>query len=416
VDDVLTANGSTQPGPNGLPISTQTLFRYQYGNHLGSAGLELDGTARLISYEEFHPYGTSAYRVMNSAIELPAKRYRYTGMERDEESGFSYHTARYLAQTLGRWLSADPEGVVGGLNTYLYAEANCIRLADPAGLQAEEADLWSGFEKPGDYVPDWSEFEFWDRGKLHRSSAPGQLPEVFVIGADGGKAYWEALAWRTDAGKRETAQRSEEPWTAPPLVEAILPPPKPGKRVPPVTKIDFDDDEITVRRSGPTPEEIRDEIHKIDQQIRQLAPDLKKAMEDAKSETIGAVPFVGWGLATVYDLYRGDYGSAEQNAAEEGVMHFGEKALEEVTKKTFGKVPIVGSAIDTVKMGRALEAADVKQKQMEVLRFRRYMLKDRLGDPDARYDDPADPKAYFGPDHRRYDKRTGKPLPRIQGP
>jgi RHS repeat-associated protein len=408
VDDVLTAKASGQPGPNGLTISTQMLFRYQYGNHLGSVGLELDSSARVISYEEFHPYGTSAYRVMNSAIEVPAKRYRYTGKERDEESGLSYHSARYLAQTLGRWVSADPGGVLGGLNTYLYAEANCIRLADPAGLQAQEAGLWRGFEKPGDYVPDWSEYEFRDRGILYRGSRPGQSAEVFVN--DFQKVYWEALAWRTD------------PWTRPPLVEAtLLPPPephpkrKPKKPVPRVTKVDFDDDEIIGKRSGPTPEEIRDEIHKIDQTIRQLAPDLKKAIEDAKSETIGAFPLVGWVLASVYDLYRGDSGSAAQNVAEEGVMQTGEKVLEHATKKAFGEVPIVGSVIDTVKMGRALEAADVKQKQMEALRFRRYELKDTLGDPDARYDDPADPKAYLGPDHRRYDRRTGRPLPRIQG-
>ena len=37
-----------------------------------------------------------------------AKRYRFTGMERDEESGLAHHGARYYAPWLGRWLSCDP--------------------------------------------------------------------------------------------------------------------------------------------------------------------------------------------------------------------------------------------------------------------------------------------------------------------
>ena len=73
------------------------LHRYQYGNHLGSVSLELTGDEdpQVISYEEYHPYGTTAYRASNTALHTTAKRYRYTGMERDEETGLSYHTARY---------------------------------------------------------------------------------------------------------------------------------------------------------------------------------------------------------------------------------------------------------------------------------------------------------------------------------
>lgn len=86
------------------------LVRYQLHNHLGSSTLELDDTddARVISYEEYHPYGTTAYHARNAAIKSAAKRYRFTGMERDEESGLEYHGARYYAPWLARWLSCDP--------------------------------------------------------------------------------------------------------------------------------------------------------------------------------------------------------------------------------------------------------------------------------------------------------------------
>lgn len=134
VDDVITSskNNSNYPRPDGLTVKAQTLFRYQYSNHLGSACLELDDHAEIISYEEYHPYGTSAYRAMKSGIEAPPKRYRYTGMERDKESGLSYHGARYYATWLARWINCDPVGLIGGTNLYSYA-SNPVQLVDRNG-------------------------------------------------------------------------------------------------------------------------------------------------------------------------------------------------------------------------------------------------------------------------------------------
>lgn len=127
--------------PMGRTAPVQTV-RYQLHNHLGSAALELDGTARVISYEEFHPYGTTAYQARNAAIKCAAKRYRYTGMERDEESGLEYHSARYYASWLGRWVSADPADLSGGLNVYRYAMNNPVKFFDANGMW--EVDMHLG--------------------------------------------------------------------------------------------------------------------------------------------------------------------------------------------------------------------------------------------------------------------------------
>ncbi len=125
VDDVLQTDNTR------LPIDT--LYRYQYSNHLGSSCVELNQRAEIISYEEYHPYGTSAYRATNSDVEAPPKRYRYTGMEKDEESGLSYHAARYYPTHLGVWLSPDPIGIEDGLCVYAYCHANPIGEQDPSG-------------------------------------------------------------------------------------------------------------------------------------------------------------------------------------------------------------------------------------------------------------------------------------------
>lgn len=122
-------------GNDGSPAQLQ---RYQYSNHLGTACLELDGQGTVISYEEFHPYGTTAYQAVNADIRAAAKRYRYTGMERDEETGLGYHRARYLVVWLGRWGSVDPKGIVDGINIFSYSQNNPITFFDSNGFVTEK--------------------------------------------------------------------------------------------------------------------------------------------------------------------------------------------------------------------------------------------------------------------------------------
>jgi RHS repeat-associated protein len=125
-------------GSGAAGVLTDLAQRYQLGNHLGSASLELDGTGGLISHEEYGPYGNTTYQAGRSAAELSLKRYRYTGKERDEGSGFTYHGARYYAPWLGRWLSADAIGIADGVNGYRYCNTNPIKQRDTNGMQGED--------------------------------------------------------------------------------------------------------------------------------------------------------------------------------------------------------------------------------------------------------------------------------------
>ncbi len=116
-----------------IPNPTQ---RYQLANHLGSAGLEFGADGELISYEEYSPYGSSTFQTGRSATEVSLKRYRYTGKERDEENGFTYHGARYYAPWLGRWTSCDPKSAT---NLYVYGLNNPVKYIDIAGRDATAA-------------------------------------------------------------------------------------------------------------------------------------------------------------------------------------------------------------------------------------------------------------------------------------
>ena len=123
----------------GTDQAPRQLIRYQFGNHLGSSSLELDEQAHIISYEEYAPYGSSTYQAVRSQTET-LKRYRYTGKERDEESGLYYHGARYFAAWLGRWSSSDPIGIADGANTFAYCRCNPLNNIDPTGQGTEGDD------------------------------------------------------------------------------------------------------------------------------------------------------------------------------------------------------------------------------------------------------------------------------------
>jgi RHS repeat-associated protein len=112
------------------------LIRYQVSNQINSSIVELDEHAQIISYEEYAPYGSSTYQAVRSRIETP-KRYRFTGKERDEESGLYYHGARYFAPWLGRWTACDPGGFRDGPNLYIYTTCNPVNSSDPTGRHEE---------------------------------------------------------------------------------------------------------------------------------------------------------------------------------------------------------------------------------------------------------------------------------------
>ncbi|MBS1910861.1 MAG: hypothetical protein JST22_02630 [Bacteroidetes bacterium] len=120
---------------NNDPAPAQ-MIRYQYSNQLGSAMLELDDNADVLSYEEYFPYGSTSYQGVRATTDVP-KRYRYTGRERDDESDLAFHGARYYAPWLGRWTATDPALVSAAISSYHYARGNPIGYSDPSGLYEE---------------------------------------------------------------------------------------------------------------------------------------------------------------------------------------------------------------------------------------------------------------------------------------
>jgi len=104
-----------------------------FSNHLGSASVITDINGNIENQTDYCPYGGICYTSGSDP-----NRYKFTGKERDAESGLDYFGARYNSSNMGRFMSPDP---LGGdltnpqsLNKYAYVLNNPLTNTDPTGL------------------------------------------------------------------------------------------------------------------------------------------------------------------------------------------------------------------------------------------------------------------------------------------
>lgn len=115
-------------------VTPQTQLRFCLADHLGSSTLVLDKDAAIISQESYYPYGATAWWAGRDKVEASYKTIRYSRQERDA-TGLYYYGCRYYMPWRQRWLSADPAGVVDGLNLYRMVGGNPVSYIDQFGLK-----------------------------------------------------------------------------------------------------------------------------------------------------------------------------------------------------------------------------------------------------------------------------------------
>lgn len=113
---------------------------YYLQDHLGTTRVIADQNGNKCYDGDYYPWGAEEHAYVNTC----PQNYKFTGKERDAESGLDNFGARYFGSTMGRFMSPDwssqPEGVPyavlddpQSLNLYSYVRNNPLSRTDPTG-------------------------------------------------------------------------------------------------------------------------------------------------------------------------------------------------------------------------------------------------------------------------------------------
>ena len=129
---------------------------YYFADHLGSSRVVTNATGQIFDDSDHYPLGRACV-VMNATGAIQdesdyypfggervvaagsGNAYKFTGKERDSESGLDNFGARYFGSTMGRFQSPDPQNAGAFIqdpqswNAYAYARNNPLLFVDPDG-------------------------------------------------------------------------------------------------------------------------------------------------------------------------------------------------------------------------------------------------------------------------------------------
>jgi RHS repeat-associated protein len=136
-------------GEYSTQLSSNPIVSYTATDPLGSPRVISDGNGNVVSRRDFMPFGeelgagvgdrttTVKYGYGNDSV-----RKRFTGYEKDQETGLDFAQARYYNDQIGRFTAVDPLMASGRsanpqtFNRYVYALDRPLMLTDSSGLQA----------------------------------------------------------------------------------------------------------------------------------------------------------------------------------------------------------------------------------------------------------------------------------------
>jgi RHS repeat-associated protein len=143
---------------NGTPPATPCVTCYLTADHLGSTRVMTDSSGTVQSLHDYLPFGeeiqarvgarvTGLYPQATLAVGDGVTE-KFTGKERDTETGLDFFGARYFSGAQGRFTSPDPITVTPArvadpqqLNLYAYARNDPLKFVDPTGMVINTDDL-----------------------------------------------------------------------------------------------------------------------------------------------------------------------------------------------------------------------------------------------------------------------------------
>ena len=120
---------------NCVAASFSTDIYYIHNDHLGTPKMLTNSSREAVWRSITTPFGKAAINddVDGDGIALEFN-IRQPGQYYDAESGLYYNYYRYYDPETGRYITSDPIGLAGGINTYAYVKNNPLKYSDPYGL------------------------------------------------------------------------------------------------------------------------------------------------------------------------------------------------------------------------------------------------------------------------------------------
>jgi RHS repeat-associated protein len=131
-------------------IASRGTAAWYLTDRLGSVRNLVDASGAAQSHLDYDGFG----KVTSESNPNFGDRWKWTGRERDGETGLQYNHDRYYDPAIGRWLSCDPIGFgAADTNLYRYVGNNPTSATDPSGLQEIFKPVTPGLN-PAKPIPD----------------------------------------------------------------------------------------------------------------------------------------------------------------------------------------------------------------------------------------------------------------------
>ena len=108
---------------------TATYYTYQ-NDHLGTPQKLLNQSGLTVWSATYDAFGKATVDPASTIT----NNLRFPGQYADQETGLHYNWMRFYDPNTGRYVTSDPIGLRGGINTYTYVYGNPVRRVDPRGL------------------------------------------------------------------------------------------------------------------------------------------------------------------------------------------------------------------------------------------------------------------------------------------
>ena len=117
--------------------NNQPSVAYLHHDHLQTPLQATDKAGNVVWAASYNAFGKASVTTPAATADKPTipLNLRLPGQYLDEETGLHYNWHRYYDADTGRYVTADPIGLRGGMNQYAYAAGAPITYTDPEGLQ-----------------------------------------------------------------------------------------------------------------------------------------------------------------------------------------------------------------------------------------------------------------------------------------